>query len=77
MSLLSFSWLTEIMLQGLERKICFFCLAGVLIFAKSWPQMIQQHKQDYACIPQAGLTLNPKKCQVAQKGAPSSIKCVS
>ena len=87
----TFERLMELVLSGLYWQICIIYLDDIIIFGKTFAEMIQNLDMVFARLTEAGLKLQSKKCQLFKKEveflghiineqgvhtAPKKIECV-
>ena len=63
----TFERLIELVLAGLHWKICLIYLDDIIIFGKTFAEMIKNLDIVFERFSQAGLKLKPKKCQLFRK----------
>ncbi|XP_068990472.1 protein NYNRIN-like [Neodiprion pinetum] len=57
----------EAVLHGLTGKICLVYLDDIIVFGKNFEGEVQNLKQLFARLKQAGLKMSPKKCRLFQR----------
>jgi len=60
----TFERLMERILQGLITKICLVYLDDVIVFGKTFEEMVENLKQIFIRFREANLRINPKKCSL-------------
>lgn len=63
----TFERLMERTLQKLISKVCFVYLDDVIVYGKTFAEMLENLKEVFHCLQAANLKLNPKKCIFFQK----------
>ena len=63
----TFQRLMQVVLAGLEGKICFVYIDDILVCSKTFEEHLQHLEQVFERLRKAGLTLKPKKCSFLKK----------
>ena len=62
-----FQRLMDLVLSGLTWEMCMVFFDDVIVFSKSWEQHLENLNKVFERMSAAGMTLNFKKCELAQK----------
>lgn len=63
----TFERLMELVLAGLQWKLCLLYLDDIIIFAPDFSEHIQRLQRVFDCLREANLRLKPKKCELFKK----------
>lgn len=62
----TFQWLINTILAEHIEKICFIYIDDIVIYSSDTSTQLQHLQQVFACLQEAGLTPNIRKCQLCQ-----------